>query len=284
MARLVSYFSLIRIHNCLMASLGVAVGYYLLPSGDGHDMHLLAMAAAFFVCGFGNVVNDMRDVDSDRINHPDRPLPSGRLNRRQAGLLAVMFFILSLVVMIPMNTSGRVIVVGALALVTWYNLALKNTAFLGNIGVSLLAAFTFVLGGAVGDFKSTVTLPGPAVGAVLAFLMHLAREIIKDIEDQTGDASVGGATAALKFGTRITLAAVWLVFLALTAGSVGVYQAGWYNWIYLTMVMVLIVLPLGISLVWMSLRPDRNRCRLVSILLKVQMLVGTVGLVVGKTY
>jgi geranylgeranylglycerol-phosphate geranylgeranyltransferase len=284
MKRLIPYFSLIRIHNCLMALLGAAVGYYLLPTGAGHQRHLFAMAAAFFVCGFGNVVNDLRDIDSDRINHPGRPLPSCRLNRRQAGLIAFMFLVLSLVLMIPLNGSGRMIVGGALVLVTWYNLVLKQTAFWGNIAVSLLAAFTFILGGSERDITDALVLPGPLAGAALAFLMHLAREMVKDIEDRTGDAMAGDGTAVLKFGAKTAIAAVWVVFLALTAGTVGVYAAGWFNKAYLILVLGLVILPLGAMLGWMSPSPDRRRCRLVSITLKLQMLIGIVALVVGKRY
>ncbi|MDD4050468.1 MAG: geranylgeranylglycerol-phosphate geranylgeranyltransferase [candidate division Zixibacteria bacterium] len=284
MKSLPAYLSLIRIHNCLMASLGVAVGHYLSPGAGSPTKYIYAMAAAFFVCGFGNVVNDLLDIDSDRINHPARPLPSGRLNCRQAVGLAAMFLILSLALMIPLNVSGRVIVMGALVLVTWYNLALKHTAFFGNVAVSLLAGFTFILGGAEGGYKTIAAMPGAAVGAALAFLMHLAREIVKDIEDQTGDATVGGGTAVLKFGSKTATAAVWLVFLALAAGSVGAYTAGWFNGVYLTLVLGLVVLPLGVMLGWMSLSPDRRRCRLVSIILKLQMLIGTVALIIGKQY
>ncbi len=284
MKSLLAYFSLIRIHNCLMASLGVAVGHYLTPITANPTKYVYGMAAAFFVCGFGNVINDMLDIDSDRINHPARPLPSGRLNRRQAGLLAIMFLVLSLALVIPLNASGRVIVAGALVLVTWYNLALKHTAFFGNVAVSLLAAFTFILGGAEGGYNSIAAMPGAAVGAALAFLMHLAREIVKDIEDQAGDTMVGGGTAVLKFGSGTAIAAVWLVFLALTAGSVGVYVAGWFNGAYLILVLGLVVLPLGVMLSWMSLSPNRHRCRLVSIILKLQMLIGAVALVIGKRY
>ena len=267
-----------------MASLGVAVGHYLSPVSASPTKYVYAMAAAFFVCGFGNVTNDMLDIDSDRINHPMRPLPSGRLNRRQAGSIAIMFFVLSLGLMIPLNASGRMIVAGALVLVTWYNLALKHTAFFGNVAVSLLAASTFILGGAEGGFKTMAAMPGPAAGAILAFLIHLAREIVKDIEDQTGDAVVGGGTAVLKFGGKAAMAAVWLVFLVLTIQSVGVYAAGWFNRVYLTLVLGLVIIPLAVMLGWMSFSPDRRRCRFVSIMLKLQMLIGTVALLIGKRY
>jgi geranylgeranylglycerol-phosphate geranylgeranyltransferase len=276
--------ALIRLHNCLMASLGVAVGRFLMPQDGSSRQHIYAMAAAFFVCGFGNAVNDLLDTEADRINHPGRPLPSGRLSRREAGLIAFIFAVAASALTFPLNGPGRIIVTGALILVTWYNLSLKHTAFWGNIAVSLLAAFTFLLGGAERGFEGVLEFPGPMVAAALAFLMHLIREIVKDIEDQTGDAVTGVRTAAVTYGVRWAVAAVWLVFVLLAAGIIGIYIVGWFDRVYLAVTVILIVIPSAFFLVWMSLKPDRFRCRSVSITFKIQMVVGTVALVVGRGY
>lgn len=267
-----------------MAALGVAVGRFLLPQDGPGREHLYAMAAAFFVCGFGNAVNDLLDVEADRINHPRRPLPSGRLSRWEAGLMAVLFAVAALALMIPVNALSRIIVIGALLLVSWYNLVLKHTAFWGNIAVSLLAAFTFILGGAEQGVDGVLRLPGPAIAAGLAFLMHLMREIVKDVEDRTGDAVTGGRTAAVTYGARWAVAAVWLVFVLLTAGIISIHIAGWFDRVYLALAVILIVIPSAAAIVWMSLKPDRFRCRSVSVILKVQMAVGIIGLVIGRRY
>lgn len=284
MKRLGPFLSLIRLPNCLMAALGVAVGRFLLPQNGPGREHLYAMAAAFFVCGFGNAVNDVLDMEADRINHPRRPLPSGRLSRREAGLMGVMFALAAIVLALPLNALGRIIVAGALILVTWYNLALKHTAFWGNLSVSLLAACTFILGGAEQGVGEVLRLPGPLIAATLAFLMHLMREIVKDIEDRIGDAVAGGRTAAVTYGVRWAVAAVWPVFIFLTAGIIGIHIIGWFNRVYLALAVILIVIPSAALLVWMSLKPDRFRCRSVSVILKVQMAVGIIGLVIGRGY
>lgn len=242
------------------------------------------MAATFFVCGFGNAINDLLDTEADRINHPRRPLPSGRLSRWEAGLIAVIFAVAATALAFPLNAPGRIIVAAALILVTWYNLALKHTAFWGNISVSLLAAFTFILGGAEQGVDGVLHLPGPLIAAALAFLMHLMREIVKDLEDRTGDAVTGGRTAAVTYGVRWAVAAVWPVFVLLTAGIIGIHIVGWFDRVYLALAVILIVIPSAVSLVWMSLKPDRFRCRSVSVILKVQMAVGTIALVIGRGY
>src|SRR5262249_11229898 len=49
---------------------------------------LLLLGASGCLYSAGMVFNDFFDVDQDRRERPDRPIPSGRVTRRQAGLFA----------------------------------------------------------------------------------------------------------------------------------------------------------------------------------------------------
>lgn len=282
MKRLLSYCSLIRIHNCLMASLGVAAGQYLAAPTGQFRVSAPAMAAAFFVCGFGNVFNDLRDISSDRINHPNRVLPSGQLTVGQAKALTAVFAVVSLALLVLLDNPGRVISLTALALLIWYNVVLKQTIFSGNAVVALLTALTFILGGISYGWERLLAVPGPLAAAGLAFLMHLGREVIKDIGDREGDVLAGGQTAAVAIGVPKALAVAWGIFLVLMAASLGPYFAGWFSRIYVWTVLFLVVIPLVLIMAWVTLRPDRRRCRIAGTVIKVQMLAGTAALVFGK--
>ncbi len=283
MRRLLSYCSLIRIHNCLMASLGVAVGQYLAAPTGQFRVSAPAMAAAFFVCGFGNIFNDLRDILSDRINHPQRALPSGQLTVGQAKAMAAVFAVVSVALMIFLGNPGRMISGAALGLLIWYNVALKHTVFGGNAVVALLTALTFILGGSVGrEWGWLIAAPGPLAAAGLAFLMHLGREIIKDIGDREGDALAGDQTAAVAIGVPKALVAAWGIFLALIAASLWLYFAGLFSRLYVWTVLSLVVVPLILVMAWVTVRPNRQRCQIAGTVIKAQMLAGTAALVLGK--
>ena len=49
-----------------------------------------------FMAAAGNVVNDIYDLEVDKINRPDRPLPSGQITLRQAKVWTVILILLSL--------------------------------------------------------------------------------------------------------------------------------------------------------------------------------------------
>ena len=52
--------------------------------GEALGRLLLAMLSATLVGAGSMVVNDLYDVEIDRVNRPDRPLASGRVSRRTA--------------------------------------------------------------------------------------------------------------------------------------------------------------------------------------------------------
>lgn len=281
---LLAYLSLIRIPNCLIASAAVAVGQYLSPSAQGLPLNRVAMAAAFFVCGFGNIVNDILDIKSDAVNHPRRPLPSRKVTVGGAKALAAMFLLISLGLACFLNAVGLLIVTIALVLLTLYNVWLKHTAFGGNIIVAFLGGVTFVFGASSAGFAGITELPGAAIAGIFAFLMHFVREIIKDVQDSAGDKAVGSGTGPVKTGIDSSLILASVVFGILICMGAGVYYLGWFNKYFLILSIAAIYLPGIGQFLWLTKSPDSDRCRVVSTLLKIEMLPGIVALLVGKSY
>src|SRR2546428_11722721 len=85
-----------------MSAVGVAIGGVVgvgsAAWGDlARPLALAAAAAAAFTAG-GNALNDIVDRETDRINHPDRPLASGQLTLGTARAFAVSAFAIAAVV------------------------------------------------------------------------------------------------------------------------------------------------------------------------------------------
>ncbi len=270
--------------------LAVAVGQYLTVGFIPEHLNHFALAAAFFVCAFGNLVNDIRDVDSDKINHPKRALPTGAVSIDRARTLSCFLLIISLILTIWLSWPGRVIILAGLILVTLYNLSLKRLPYWGNLAVSLLSGFTFLLGGietidATGDhLLALFTFPGPMIPAIFGLLMHFGREIIKDVADIGGDAIDNSRTAPIKHGKATPLAIAYFLFLILMIFSIVVYWVGWFKPVYLYMTLGFVILPLIVQMVLLGLNPDAKRCLMISSIVKLQMIPGIIALILGKNY
>jgi len=279
-----AFLSLLRIQNCIMALVAVGIGAYLLPGLQPAKAHPLAMAAAFFVCGLGNIVNDIFDRVSDRENHPRRALPSGRVTAKGASLLASIFLIISLFLTIPLDDLSRVIVIGAIVLVYLYNKWLKHLPYIGNLVVSVLTGLTFILGGTSAAGTKALELPGPIIAAGFSVLLNFTRELVKDIADRQGDSRGGSHTAPVTFGVRQTTMVALGASLVLAGACIWVYILNWFNEFYLWITLGVVLVPLLGEMVWLSVRPTQGVSGKISVLLKIHMIGGLAALFWGKAY
>lgn len=180
------YLQLFRVGNALMGMVGVMVACFMAAGTDLLDHWpnlILSSALVFAFIAGGNSLNDSIDADIDRTAHPERPIPSGRMGRKQAR--DVGFLMLALSVMMSLftfSTSCVVIVLMAVVLMVAYEFRLKQRGFIGNVSIAVLTGMLFLLGGAiVGDPSANLIV------ASMAMTVSIGREISKDIEDREGD-------------------------------------------------------------------------------------------------
>ncbi len=185
-------WQLARGGNSLMAGLGAIVGGVVLGGSPG-DLHVwAAFLATAFIGAAGNILNDQTDEELDKVAHPERPLPSGRATRKGSNRLFIVCCMTGFLAAFASGGShGNRLVLFAFANLTLllvYERFLKKRGLPGNVLIALLVASTFPFGAlAVADrVVAPQWLPVAAV-ALLAFLVNVARELLKDVEDMTAD-------------------------------------------------------------------------------------------------
>lgn len=193
---------LVRPENLVVSFLGTIVGG-LVGRGSGVTgplsfWALVALAGISTACvtAAGNVLNDLLDLEVDRINHPDRPLVTGAVSVEVARGLVVALFVVGLFVVLPLVAVAPLvgaIFAAAVLSVLAYEFLLKARGFVGNLVVAFLTAMVFLYGGAAAG-NAAILLPF----AGMAFLATLSREVIKDMEDVQGD--VGRTTLPMSYG------------------------------------------------------------------------------------
>jgi 4-hydroxybenzoate polyprenyltransferase len=170
--------------------------------------------------------------------------------------------------------SGRQVLVGlaALAVMLAYSPLIKPRLVAGNIAVALIAGLPPLYG--------ALAVGAPAAGVVpwvLAAWLHLAREIVKDVEDEAGDRTIGRRTLPIVVGRRPAQVVAAGVALLFVPASLLLPRFAAYGGAYF-----LIALPAQMAVLiagtWLIL----GRVERVSALLKIAMVVGLVALVAGK--
>ncbi len=245
-------FELLRPGNALMAAAGVLVGLVVVePIGLGLAAWIAAPLAAFLITGFGNILNDVADLDTDRRAHPERPLPSGRIERGDA--LGFAFLLLGLGLWEAFVAGGLILGVFAAlnaALLGLYEWKLKASGLAGNAAVAVLVGSTFVFGATAGRGE----LPGWGVAwliAVLAAATNLARELLKDLEDAEADEG-RRRTFPMRAGRPATLVLAGLLTLAAVAASAAAVRLadGWWPSWWIVLAAADLVMLGGAGLAW----------------------------------
>ncbi len=281
MHKLYDFFRLIRILNCLLAMVGVWVGARMTWVDPVYYGPLIAAIAAFFVCAAGNVVNDIRDIEIDRIAHPGRVLVTEGLSVKFANWIAAICNLLAIISAVAVNFEVTIMVLAAIALLYGYNYGLKKVPLAGNIAVALLAALTFMTGGLAVDTVLALNLPGPIVPALFAFLLHLVREIVKDVEDIEGDRIAGYRSLPIVTGVSKSLSLAILLFLLLGFTTLVPVMMSWYGRMYEIIAIYLVVLPMLVLLIILWGNPNHKMLRIVSTGLKIGMVLGLVAFIVN---
>lgn len=209
---LAGLFAITRPLNAVTAGLGAIVAY-LIATGTVRPEALVLFCVVTLVTAAGNVINDYFDVEIDRVNRPDRPIPSGQVSLPAARAYAVTLFLSG--IFISLFTNGLCIAIAVFnsLLLLIYAARLKRTLLLGNITVSYLAASMFLFGGALGGLPGLLhVMPF----AIMIFFAMVARELIKDGEDVEGDKASGAVTLPIQYGIKTT------TFFALSCAVLGI--------------------------------------------------------------
>ncbi|MFX1450789.1 MAG: geranylgeranylglycerol-phosphate geranylgeranyltransferase [Promethearchaeota archaeon] len=201
--------NIMRPINCIMGSLTVIIG--LLNTRTGIPLNILIMNIVlgvltyFAVAASGMIINDIYDLEIDKINRPNRPLPRGELSLAQAKILFILTFgigiLLSVIHWLIFALSGlNVILVVFFGFIGWLYAAWgKKSGFYGN----LMVAVSFSIGLIYGAVLNSITIPAYIYYFFFtSFFLLLSREIVKGCEDIEGDKEEGVKTLAIKIGIK----------------------------------------------------------------------------------
>ena len=185
-----------------MIGLGVVIGEAIgLGKLPGIREAVFGFLTASLMMAGTMVANDVYDVEIDRVNSPQRPLPSGTVKNRDAVVLAVALSAAAIGFSALLNLWTLLTAVLALALMVYYNTEGKKTGLLGNAVVSFNVALPFFYGGLA--VNSISIRPLLFIFSIIAFLANFAREVAKGIADLKGDSLRRVRTLAVVRGTKV---------------------------------------------------------------------------------
>ena len=165
---------------------------------------LFAVLAVLFTAAAGYVINDILDIEEDIINKPEKRIIAKHISIRSGIIFYIILLLASLAFGFLTGLSMGLVCLMISVLLYFYSSDLKGTTLWGNLLVSLMNGVVVFFSAQGVDEKFNGYF---AEYAFLAFLITLAREVVKDIEDMEGDKSRDYETFPIIYGARKS---VWL--------------------------------------------------------------------------
>ncbi len=265
---IVRYFRFIRPFTLLVPALGMVCGALMGLSVDpkgvsdwspgGEEIILRILAGAVLAAAlnaFSNGLNQICDLEIDRINKPHRMLPSGRISMPEAWGLSLVFLVVALLLAIWINYQCFLVVLGGALGTCLYSappFRTKSRGIWANLTIAVVRGTLLPVAG--WSTVKHVLQPEPWVLGAILGVYFLGAVTTKDFSDVEGDRRGGCRTLPVIYGVhrsiRIIAPFFVLPFLALVPGAVfgllsgqpallaglGLILAGWGGWIILLLV------------------------------------------------
>ncbi|MFX1389184.1 MAG: geranylgeranylglycerol-phosphate geranylgeranyltransferase [Promethearchaeota archaeon] len=278
---------ILRPINDLMGSLTVIIG--ILNTRTGVYWFnliiniILGVLTYFFIAGSGMVINDYYDIEIDKINRPERPIPRGAITLKQAKVLWIITALIGIIIAIFHSVFFNIgylniILAVFFAFIGWLYAAWgKKSGFYGNIIVSISFSIGLIYGAVL---NSSLVPPYIYFFFLTSFFLLLSREVIKGCEDIEGDKKEGVKTLAVRIGIKkSTIFSLLFALLAILFFILPYFTSIINPYLFLiSMLFGLVVVSYAIILMLKSnlIKQDFKR---ISLLLKIAAFLGLVAFI-----
>lgn len=207
---LYAFWKFSRPHTVIGTSLSV-FGLYLIVLASSRPLipHPTLLIAPLLACLCGNVyivgLNQLEDIEIDRINKPHLPLASGEFSVKRGQAIVALLGVMAIAIAASQSWYLLAMVGSSLAIGTAYSLPpirLKRFPFWASLCIFTVRGAIVNLGLFL-HFNSGFPIPA-RVWALTAFILvfTFAIAIFKDVPDMEGDRQYNIRTFTLRLGQR----------------------------------------------------------------------------------
>ena len=292
-----SIFSLIRIPNLFILALVMYMVRLMLvepllilshnaPAISSLNFFIIVLSTVMIAAG-GYIINDIEDMDIDLLNERVNVFNIGSITKETGyniylilNFIAICLgFYLTLKCKVPYVAYANLISAG---LLYFYSTTYKRQFLIGNFIVSILTSFCLAIVYLTEHEASHIdSLKYLCTGyVVFAFLLSMARELIKDIEDKPGDEKAGCKTFPIVVGITVSkiLVSIFILLILILLIYIQIVSHQWESQIPFLYVAVFIEIPLLILLVSLFISSNKDDYKRCSSIAKFIMLTGILSM------
>jgi 4-hydroxybenzoate polyprenyltransferase len=244
-----AFFTLIRWKNLLIILLTeliikyALIDYFLYSNGLAYRMNVelfvSLVLSSIFIASAGYILNDIQDVEIDKVNANNRPLANGKIKVKTAKSLMYAFNIAGMIfafysaflIKNPSLASFQLLI---MALLYGFSISLKCKKLVGNIIIAFITAsvplliwiytiYDILAKSIMFSYEIRWMHLSVFFFMIFAFLTNWIRELIKDKEDAEADISKSCNTWAATVSSK-SLKGLLIVLFIILETNIASYQ------------------------------------------------------------
>ncbi len=276
--KIIAYINITRPINVIITFIVVVVAA-LISEKEQTELIVIVLASlsAALTAAAGNIINDIFDIETDRVSHPNRILVMDKLTIKAVLYEYVVINIVAALIALSLSPVLFIIVLLTIFLLFIYSYRLKRLPLIGNIIIALITGLAFIYGGLTADNPIAAVIP-----AVFAFLINLIREIVKDMQDIEGDSKIKLQTFPIRYGVVASKRLIIIILLILMFYTFYPFVTQQYKIEYFIVVMLIVNPVLVLCLKYLFDKSKENNLNVISKLLKLNMIIGLIAVYLGK--
>jgi 4-hydroxybenzoate polyprenyltransferase len=200
------FIKIIRTENILpTVLLSMSSGFIMIPNVTQllkSTSFMVSTVITLLIMANSMIINDIVDMEIDKINSPTRPLITGELTKNDAITISVLFMVITELLSIKfLNASSQNIVHIANLIIILYTPFFKRILFVKNLVCSGLISFSTIFPAlciGVGNTNGNCDLLLILTRMIL--FGSISVEILYDMKDTDGDLQNGINTIPTKYG------------------------------------------------------------------------------------
>ncbi len=199
------YVALTRPFTLLAPTIGFLSGAAIAARGLPPAAAYVGALSAALLNAASNIINQYFDLEIDRINKPNRPLPSGSVSIRNAWIFDAALYAASFVTAALVNREFLLIVLFTAFVTYAYSgppFRTKRWGVLANITIAIPRGCLLMVAGWTSTRPDTMWSAEPWFVGMIFGLYVVGAATTKDFSDMEGDAQGGCRTLPIVFGVE----------------------------------------------------------------------------------
>ncbi len=282
------WLRIMRPFNCFLISMCAIVGWVADKGTSAFTEQWPALIMTFIggwaLSAAAMILNDYFDIEVDKINQPQRPIPNGEIKPKTALIVGIVLVILGILLGLGIDFYSYYALEGVfgVAIVTAiinsviliiYTNYLKKYSILGNLAVSFGVWFGFMYGDLVVDFTFNIF---PETLGFAAFVLNFGREMMKGIMDIEGDRANKVTTVATALGVKATAVISAITYLLAISSALLPIKFAEVSWVYVGTISVAFILAI-LCAVWILIDQSTRSIVIIKTLILITMLAALIA-------